>query len=145
MALARINDLLRQLNRIEHDIVKTVQQVIKDNEHIILDMNTEEQLYEKGIDSKGASLGEYSPVTIAIKRRKGQPTARVTLRDSQDFHRSFYIEYRADGFEIKASNSKTDELMDIYGDEIIGLTDENMKDLKDNYIKPELIKMRKRL
>lgn len=144
MALEKLDALIKNLNNIERSIINVVQQVIKDNEHIILEMNTEDQLYQRGIDSKGRSLGEYSPITISIKREKGQPTNRVTLRDSQDFHRSFYIEYSADSFEIKASDPKTDGLLDIYGDDIIGLTADNFRDISENYVKPELIKLYKR-
>ena len=38
----------------------------------------QDQLFTTGEDGDGVSLGDYSPVTIKIKRAKGQPTDRIT-------------------------------------------------------------------
>jgi hypothetical protein len=50
----------------------------------IIDANAEEQLFEQGINRLGVDIMDYrpyTPLTIAIKEEKGQPTNRVTLRD----------------------------------------------------------------
>ena len=60
----------------------------------IIDANAEEQLFEQGINRLGVDIMDYrpyTPLTIAIKEEKGQPTNRVTLRDEGDFESSFYI------------------------------------------------------
>lgn len=129
-------------------MLEIIEATLRDNEEIIIDMNVEDQLYEQGIDRFGRSISDYapySPITIELKKLKGQPTARVTLRDEGDFHASFYIDFKADGFEIKASNWKTDMLIKGYGEGILGLTDDNFKDLARNYIQPEIIKLFKQL
>lgn len=108
----------------------------------IIDANTEEQLYEKGINRLGISIMDYrpyTPLTISIKREKGQPTNRVTLRDEGDFQSSFYLEVGDNQFEIKASDWKTDSLIRKYGREILGLTDENISILIRDYIYPDLL------
>ena len=107
----------------EDEIIKVIEEVVRENDNIILDMNAEDQLFQKGITRTGveiASFAPYAPLTIKIKKLKGQPTSRVTLRDEGDFHMSFYIEYQADGFQIKADDWKTEDLMLRYGDEILG-------------------------
>lgn len=83
-----------------------IQRIITDNEAYIVDMNAEIQLYEEGVNRLGVSIMDYAPyrpLTIAIKEEKGQPTNRVTLRDTGDFESSFYIEVGDRQFEIKAS------------------------------------------
>lgn len=59
--------------------------------HFVETSNKNEQLYQ-GIDAKGVRLdskgGSYSPFTILLKQRKGQPTNRVTLKDTGAFYRS---------------------------------------------------------
>ena len=63
---------------------RLIQSIILENEYIITDMNSEDQLYEQGINRLGVNIMDYapySPLTIEIKKEKGQPYNRVTLRD----------------------------------------------------------------
>lgn len=121
---------------------RLIQNIIWDNEAYIVDLNAEEQLYEQGINRLGVEIADYapySPVTIAIKEAKGQPTNRVTLRDEGDFESSFFLEVGDKQFEIKASDFKTEDLIRKYGCQILGLTDENIAILIWQYIYPDLI------
>ncbi len=148
MATGRLDSLIHSLSSVEEKIIQAIQDVIKNNAHWIVELNSEIQLYEKGENRKGVELASYAPysrATIAIKREKGQPTGRVTLRDTGDFHRSFFIEYTSDSFEITASDHKTYDLVKEYGEDIFGLTDEHFKDIAEHYVKPELIKLFKKL
>ena len=123
-----------------------IQRIITDNEAYIVDMNAEIQLYEEGVNRLGVSIMDYAPyrpLTIAIKEEKGQPTNRVTLRDTGDFESSFYIEVGDRQFEIKASDWKTEGLIKKYGRQILGLTDENILSLIWDYIYPDLMKKAK--
>lgn len=146
--LERLDAMIQRLTAFEAEIFEAIEKVIKDNEEIIVEMNSEDQLYEQGIDRNGvqiASYAPYSPITVELKRIKGQPTGRVTLRDEGDFHYSFYIEFQPGGFEIKASDWKTDMLVKGYGEAILGLTDDNFKDLAQNYVAPAVVKLFKEL
>lgn len=116
--------------------------IIEDNEPFILDMNSEDQLYEQGINRTGVKIESYmpySPITIEIKQGKGQPTNRVTLRDEGDFEASFYLIVNDEQFEITASDIKTEDLVYKYGEEIFGLTEENLSELIWQYIYPALV------
>lgn len=119
-----------------------VRNVILDNEAYIVDLNAQVQLYEEGVNSLGVSIADYqpySPITIQIKREKGQPTNRVTLRDEGDFESSFYIQANDQQFEIKAADWKTEELIKKYGRQILGLTNENVEKLIWEIIFPDLL------
>lgn len=121
---------------------RLIHNIIWDNEAYIVGLNAEEQLYEQGINRLGVEIADYapySPVTIAIKEAKGQPTNRVTLRDEGDFESSFFLEVGDKQFEIKASDFKTEDLIRKYGRQILGLTDENIAILIWQYIYPDLI------
>lgn len=118
-------------------------EIIKDNDWEIVEMNTNDQLYDRGITATGISIADYEPYsdyTIALKAMKGQPTDRVTLRDSGDFHRSFEVETDSEKMTIVASDFKTIKLVNRYGSDIMGLTAENIKKLQMNIILPELIR-----
>lgn len=116
--------------------------IIMNHEAVICDMNAEGQLYEKGVNAYGVAIMDYmpyTPYTIEIKTIKGQPTDRVTLRDTGDFHESFYVEATDTQFVIKAHDWKTEKLIKKYGRQILGLTRENLDELIKQYIYPELL------
>jgi hypothetical protein len=123
-----------------------IRQYLKDEvkQAFVLDLNTG-QLYEEGRRADGVSLGEYSPFTIRLKQLKGQRTDHVTLKDEGDFHQSFFLRIGERSFEIDASDEKKDELLDKYGDAVLGLSEQSLKELRQD-VKPYLIEaMRKYL
>ena len=122
-----------------------IQDIIFENEAYIIDMNATEQLFEQGVNNLGVSIDDYapySPYTIEIKKQNGQPTNRVTLHDEGDFAGSFFIQVGTGLFEIKAADFKTQDLIKKYGRQILGLTDENIKELINKYILPDILKQR---
>jgi hypothetical protein len=136
-----ISELRDNLKQFKENINIYIKEIIIENEAYIIDMNAEIQLFEQGVNSLGVSIMDYmpySPITIEIKKEKGQPFNRVTLRDEGDFESSFLIDARNDEFEIKASDWKTQMLKKDYGDEIMGLTDENKGEVIWSYIYPEI-------
>lgn len=140
-----INDILQRARALNEGMQsgRIMKEIIMENEAYICDMNSEEQLFEQGVNRLGVKISDYapySPVTIAIKRTKGQPTNRVTLRDEGDFHASFYVQADNEKFAITANDEKTEHLRKKYGRQIFGLTAENKSELLTGYIKPDLIK-----
>lgn len=122
------------------DINILLNKVLKDIENIIIDLNQVSQLNDKGIGSDGRSLGEYSPYTVEYKKAKGQIWSHVTLEDTGEFYRGFYVRWSSDSFQIWSSDGKTPKLVMEWGDEIFGLTDENLNELIWGSIYPELMK-----
>ena len=142
--MKRITDLRKRVADFNEALTsgRIIQNIIWDNEAYIVDLNAEEQLFEQGINRLGVEISDYapySPVTIAIKEAKGQPTNRVTLRDEGGFESSFYLEVGDKQFEIKASDFKTEDLIKKYGRQILGLTDENISILIWKCIFPDLM------
>ena len=139
-----ITDLRDRVMKVNEDLTsgKMIQNIIQEKEAEIIDMNAQEQLFESGENSLGVSIASYAPyapITIEIKKMKGQPTNRVTLRDEGDFESSFYLVISDKQFEIKASDWKTEELVKKYGSSILGLTKENIASITWDYIYPELM------
>lgn len=94
----------------------------------IIRLNTEDQLYERGVDSMEVSLGEYAPYTISRKIVKGDRYDHVTLKDEGRFYDSFIVIVDRNGFTIIADDfSVYDQPLSVtYGLDILGLTKENM-------------------
>ncbi len=90
----------------------------------------QERLFNTGKDSKGESLGRYSPFTVVIKQSKGQRTDHITLRDTGEFYESFTF-YATDTELIFDADAQKDEdnLFDDFGLDIIGLNDFNRERL----------------
>lgn len=137
-----IEDKIEALTAFKEKIFSFTKDIVLDNEHIIADMNARVQLYEQGINSDGDKIADYAPyrpVTVQIKLMKGQPTNRVTLYDEGDFHASFRVIANDISFLIDATDYKTEKLLDKYGEQILGLTDDNLNELVWEYIYPELM------
>lgn len=127
----------------EDDIIEEITKQKETQEFLIFVL--QEQLFQTGEDGKGIAIGMYSPFTIAIKKRKGQPTDRVTLKDTGDFYRSYVIIPFNGGFTIDADGEKEDKnLFDIYGDDILLPSQESL-DLIAEYYEEQLIEYIKKL
>ena len=142
--MKKITDLRKRVADFNEALTagRLMQDIIWNNDAYIVDMNAEEQLFERGVNRLGVEIMDYapySPVTIEIKEALGQPTNRVTLRDEGDFESSFFLEVGDKQFEIKASDFKTEDLIKKYGRQILGLTDENIAILIWQYIYPDLM------
>lgn len=104
----------------------------------IVDLNTDDQLFEQGIDSKGLALGEYSDVTIEIKKSKGQRIDHITLKDTGEFYSRFKAVKVPDGIELSLNPIRGDSnLVDDFGEDIQGLTDQNLSKIINEDILPK--------
>ena len=102
----------------------------------ILDLIRNDQLFEQGIDSDGDVIGFYSYFTELMNPEKQEGTP-YTLKDSGAFYESFLITIFNDYFEINADPIKEDpdtgeetNLFFKYGENIIGITQENLQRLQ---------------
>ena len=136
MAIKRYNATLRNLEyrlRVFKDsLPMLLEDIVRDKEDVIVSAIADDQLYRRGINGKGEKIMNYMPYTartIKNKKRKGQPATRVTLRDTGAFHESMYVVFDSEGFYITASDEKTQDLVEKYGEEIFRLTDKNLPEL----------------
>jgi len=128
-----LEDLVKRFEGI--NIEQIYQKILKKMEEQIIDLNTEMQLFKKGIDSDGQPLPmPYAQRTIAHKKSEGQPIDRITLRDTGAFHRGFFVQYRKGFFQLYSKDDKAKKLEQEWGEEIFGLTDESI-----GFIIPEII------
>jgi hypothetical protein len=103
----------------------------------ILDLIRIDQLFEQGIDSDGDVIGYYSYFTELMNPEKQEGTP-YTLKDSGAFYKSMILFIGPDYFEVDADPIKVDNqtgeetnLFYKYGENIIGITDENLQKLRD--------------
>lgn len=138
-----IRNLTYRLRRFREILSDELKDEILNNADAIIEMVAQNQLYEQGIEGRGVSIMSYRPYaprTIKKKKKKGQPYDRVTLRDTGEFHASLRVESDENGFYIVSSDEKAEYLLERYGTTIFRLTNENLKELLNNYIRPSLAK-----
>lgn len=99
--------------------------------------------HAEGIDADGKLLRSgaisalindtaYASYTIFLKEQRGQPTDVVTLKDKGDFYRSHNVFLQGNYFVITADTLKgDDDLLEVWGDHILGLTDESLQIIID--------------
>ena len=151
MAIKRYNATLRnleyRLRAFKDSLPMLLADVVRDKEDVIVSAIADDQLYRRGINGKGEKIMDYMPYTaktIKNKRKKGQPTTRVTLRDTGAFHESMFVVFDSEGFYITASDEKTQDLVEKYGKEIFRLTNKNFTRIIRSHIRKELTKRLKR-
>lgn len=122
-------------------LIERAFRVTIDQHNLLLrSMLVEQQLYDKGIDGNGKSLGSYTRQTIRIKVAKGQPTDRITLKDSGDFHASIEITATQQYFVISSNVGYDKWILRRYSRNTLKITNENLKDFLQRYFIPNLKK-----
>jgi hypothetical protein len=132
----KIKDFQKSLN---NDIIVRVLSPIDIREDIA-DLNRFGQLFQNSEDSNGVSLDIYSDYTYSLKLEKfGTFPRNIVLFETGEFYNSFKVKINKDSFEIQADTLKgNDDLIEKYGEDILGLTDES-KDKLIEIIKPLII------
>ena len=134
-----LNDLKKTVEDLQNAINNSIQESISQNNQVILELQTQEQMYQ-GIDSKGIDIKPaYANSTIKIKRKKGQPTDRVTLFDTGAFYNSLEIIAGQNDAIIRTVISYSVFLVDKYAD-ILGLDEENWTVFLEKYTIPTIKK-----
>ena len=101
----------------------------------IIRLNTIDQLFDEGLKSDGSYLPDYSKASVEIY---GKEDGHIKLKDTGEFYRSFVVKVDPKGMEIIADTAKgttaNDDLVNRYGINILGLTDENNNVIVDALI-----------
>ena len=138
---ASIRNLTYRLRKFKDILSEELKNEIMKHEDVIVQMITQNQLYDRGIEGRGISIMDYQPYTartIRIKQKKGQPYDRVTLRDTGEFYDSLHVEFDDEGFYVTSTDDKAKYLLSRYGKTIFRLTNEDFTELLRNYIRPSL-------
>ena len=92
-----------------------------------------EQMY-RGEKALGIPIvPPYTLYTVYIKTAKGQPTDRVTLKDTGAFYEGIYVERHGKELVFDSTDEKTSDLKEKYGESIFGLQKENYEHLSEEW------------
>lgn len=122
----------------QQSIEELMTEVILDSKEEIIDIQNE-QVFTKGLPDE-----EYSPFTKQIKRAKGQPSDRVTTFDEGDFFAGKEMELSNNSFSLDSRDSKTQKLINQYGEKIFEYDDSSKSMISQDFITPGLTEKIKR-
>jgi hypothetical protein len=98
---------------------------IVETKEAIANLNAEQMF--SGLRSDGSEiLPSYTDYTIELKKAKGQPADRVTLRDTGSFYENIKVEVIGDKININSTDEKAEKLNKKYSKakgKIFGLSD----------------------
>lgn len=137
-----INNLLQSALRV--DLPFLVENSLIDTAPDYVDLQRQQlfagvQSDGKEIQRIGAKYKGYAPSTIKIKEKKGQPTDRVTLKDTGDFYFETFADARPEGFIVGSADNKSEKLQRDYGEKIFGLADPSKQTYVDK-LRPVAVK-----
>jgi hypothetical protein len=104
---------------------------------------------QDGKDALGQTINTiggspYRPYTVVIRKSKGLPTNRVTLKDTGDFYKTFKVVILSDGYEITADFNKPDgSILDNFSSsfDFLGLDAESINELVQEHVLPLVSQM----
>lgn len=131
---------LDQLIRVRDGLPSEVAGIMYKKEDIILDLNREDQLFNKGVLPDGMFSNSYKRTTQGFTR--GYPKEKSKLFNFFDTGEMFKdFKMNTDGFELEIinNNPKVSLVSALAGGDIIGLTAENQRKLNYDIIYPEIL------
>lgn len=125
------------------DVERTYLQAVRETQELALDLN-KVQMYELGIDSQGKPLGQYKESTKSRKRKKGQPTDHITLRDTGKFQDRMFLDTKQIPILIDSRDEKV-PIIEKRWPKALGLTAPHTEQYKEEVMKVFRGKIKKKI
>jgi len=132
--------LARARNGIEQETAKIILRFEKE----IVDLVREKQIFQDGENSEGRIIGVYSQTVqspFEHSNSRGYPKIRgtqVNLFDEGDLYKSFTTDYGSFVLEVFPTDSKKEELITKYGENIFFMNVKNKEIVNFKIIAPQL-------
>jgi hypothetical protein len=125
-----VDDVLDKVKKVQEDLTFHAGEAMHDTakEYVALQ---QDQMFSGLTESGDSILPAYTKRTVEIKKKKGQPYDRVTLKDTGAFYKDMFLDVRESEFVIDSADPKSGALQKKYGKEIFGLTESNQSDYID--------------
>lgn len=122
-------------------LMESVKLAFKKYDFVVLDYLTNKQWFQKGEKSDGKKMKPgYKAITIKLKKKKGDPYDRVTLRDTGKLYRSIDLIVGERALIMQVNVDYYRALEKKYGSKIAGIQEKFLEEFCENYIIPEIQK-----
>jgi hypothetical protein len=128
-------DSLELLNAMQQvSVLAVAEQSVSQTIDVIPDFNATQ--LAQGLRADGSRiLPDYKPLTIEIKKLKGQETSFVNLKDTGAHYRKLYADLKGDVIEYGSRDEKSDALQKKYG-RIYGLNSDSQDEYVEGFLRP---------
>lgn len=135
--MARPLDIIERMEQLKSEYETLITISVEDTAAEFGKLNTE-QMYEGQLSTGEAITPSYSANTVKIKKKKGQPYDRVTLKDTGDFYRGYHLQVIS-GELVEDSNVQYAPVLEKkYSPAIWGLNDANHEEYVNEFLAPDL-------
>lgn len=131
MTITKLKKFNKKAKRLTNTkILQLLKEIVVKDLELIAIANREQLLEGKTAENKPIQP-EYASTIYAAQKQNNPKRSFLTpnLKDTGKFHESVYAKIEGNIVKIGATDGKTKELQIKYGNEILGLTDENKNDL----------------
>lgn len=118
-----IGEMIQNLQQLQTDIPSFADESFVETKDDFARLNTD-QMYEGKLNDGSAISPGYTSRTIQIKKAKGQPYDRVTLKDTGAFYKGYTLQPSGGDLKMDSNVGYADSLTNKYGPGIWGLSDE---------------------
>lgn len=125
--------ITRTLRLTKTELNDIARQVVRYFQDDIVEMN-QKRLFSGKYTNNQFIKPDYKRVTVDIKNAKGQVSDHVTLKDTGDFYESIYTSAGQNSFYVGATDPKTNDLVEKYGDSediLLGLSEEQIEQFRE--------------
>jgi hypothetical protein len=118
-------------------ILESVKMAFKKYDFVVLDYLTNKQWFREGEKSDGKKMKpKYKAITIKLKKKKGDPYDRVTLKDTGTLYKSIDLIVGERALLMQVNVDYYAALEKKYGSKIAGIQEKFLQEFCDNYILP---------
>jgi hypothetical protein len=129
-----LDELITRLEQYKEQLPELTAEILNDNASLIEDLNISQ--LQQGMRSDGEVLPDYSPVSVM---KYGKPPGPIRLFDTGAFYRAIIAKANPLALEFDNTDSKRGKLTLRFGEEIIGLSDDNIVIVQEEIVIPGLI------
>jgi hypothetical protein len=133
--MSTISQLIRNVQAI--NVSDVIQESIDDTKQALVRLQKLQMLF--GERSDGKKIGKYRSIPYAVRKQAQNPLAgfkQVDLRLHGDFHGGLFADVRDDKVVFDSLDSKTEILVEKYGEKIFGLNKKNAVEYSQNHLAP---------
>lgn len=136
--MGKLRDLHNKLNKLtERELEYMLLRVIKQNEELFIDANTGQLMAGKD-NNDNPIEPPYASALYAAFKLTLNPAGVVDLKLTGDFHESFVLRTNQFPLLIGATDPKTEDLRNKYGDDIFGITEQGLAEINQGYLKEQI-------
>ena len=133
-----LRDEILKIDNLPQIIETTIREVVQRFDHVLIDY-VKDQLHD-GQDGEKKDLGNYSLGYARIRIKRNLQVDHVDTHFTGKWHASIRVIAEGDGFRISSNVEYDKDLTEKYGENLLLVQEQHLKEFTDIYLVPEILK-----